>query len=832
MGQLQPHFFDNGALCAATLLPACASNAWFLAPCDAKYKARLVCQYDKTNSGPTGLRHVYCMGKAYIISSWCFVHTVLNAYVVQNTECFAFDTREISLRNTSGFNLYKQKLCSIFEPICNMTIDTEEMIAYDITNTSHICIMPASETECHNDNFLCKDLSCIPESKHCNNIQDCPLGEDEKDCSHRGCEMPDINCQTNCTWPHCKCNAEFFQCDSGGCVPGGTVCDFEINCLDGSDEMYCGDLLCPSGQLPCVDNRVCVDENNTFDGVADCTDATDEYIDSSQQCPGFPCDDFACIPWNWLNDGIPDCSHGEDEEDFVLQRAIGNTEWPCQEATLPCRGSVRKCYPQEQQCIYDTDTRGKISSCRNAGHLVGCEAFVCTNMYKCPMSYCISFHRVCDGVIDCQDGADETSCPMISCPRMFRCIQEQVCIHPLDVCDGKIHCQLSLDDEKYCENKILTECTSCSSRSKILYMSPIVEHKYVRLLSLRGNEIEELMSSAVTTYTSIIVIELGNNIITVLPSFGFHCFPYLQYIFLDHNRIHTLLPSAFMNVGNLRILDLSHNVLSSLSIDQFEGLLALSILDISNNELLVVEETFFVKYQVLSSVTVSASFICCMLPSLVTCVLEQRTPSASCKDIFLHPALTYIISVIAFIILSSNASSVYILLKNKKNSLIINLCVSDALFAFYLAILAVSDFYYRDRFSFYVKLWPSDVPCYIAMLTFFVSFQQCIFCLILMSGQACMLIAFPFKKEAEKYFTWGIFVSWIVLAVQLLVVISLQNTNEITIVSSHSFCQSPILSPNIMLPFIVSACLIYVSLMLFFCTCFISSTAVTKHWQQ
>ena len=71
-------------------------------------------------------------------------------------------------------------------------------------------------------------------------------------------------------------------------------------------------------------------------------------------------------------------------------------------------------------------------------------------------------------------------------------------------------------------------------------MSPLVEHKYVRVLAFRGNQIEELMSSTVTTYTSIIVIELGHNFLPVLPSFGFHCFPYAQYIFLDHNRSHTL----------------------------------------------------------------------------------------------------------------------------------------------------------------------------------------------------------------------------------------------------------------------------------------------------
>ena len=69
-----------------------------------------------------------------------------------------------------------------------------------------------------------------------------------------------------------------------------------MNCLDGSDEIYCGDLLCPLGQFPCADKRACISENNVFDGIADCTDASDEYLEPSQTCPGFPCTDFACIP--------------------------------------------------------------------------------------------------------------------------------------------------------------------------------------------------------------------------------------------------------------------------------------------------------------------------------------------------------------------------------------------------------------------------------------------------------------------------------------------------------------------------------------------------------
>ena len=150
------------------------------------------------------------------------------------------------------------------------------------------------------------------------------------------------------------------------------------------------------------------------------------------------------------------------------------------------------------------------------------------------------------------------------------------------------------------------------------------------------------------------------------------------------------------------------------------------------------------------------------------------------------------------------------------------------MFGFYLAILAVSDFYYRNRFSFYMKLWPSDSPCYIAMSAFFISFQQSVFSLLLISCHACVLIAFPFKRQVHKYFMHALPVVWAVVIVELVVAIYLQNINEINIVSSHIFCQSPVLAPGIIVPFVVSFCLVYVSMILAFCACLISGNILIR----
>ena len=831
MNHLQPHADDDGTHCAATLLPVFASHAWFPVPCDERYKTWLVCHADQGDSPSQQSSVMYCVGQISILAKWCIGHVTLKAEVAQNTECLTFNASAVNLSNAGGAALYLQKLCSLFEQVCDIRHEESIILIDDLTNRSHACIMQLPNVKCVDSDFQCTDLSCIPESKQCNNIQDCPYGEDEDDCSNRSCNMSAVNCQTNCTWPQCKCAATYFQCDSGGCVPGSTVCDFEQNCLDGSDELYCNDLLCPVGQLPCADNRACVDEDILFNGIEDCMDASDEYLQKSKVCPGFQCRDFTCIPSIWLNDGIPDCPYAEDEDDFKLQRAIGTTEWPCQENTLPCRGSVRRCYPQEQHCIYDTDSRRNIYACRNAGHLSSCEEFVCPNMYKCPMSYCVSFSRVCDGVIDCQDSSDENNCPIVSCPGMFRCLQEQVCIHREDVCDGKIHCKLSHDDEKYCNGKVLTGCGSCADFPEQLHMISLLEYTYVRIVSLQNKDIRELVSSTVNTYTSFIVIDFSNNLIAVVPSFSFHCFPYLRYIFLNNNRIQSLDHFAFMHIGQLRILDLSNNILSSLSTSSFKGLHSLSVLDLSNNKLIFVDETFFVETQILNSVMVTDNFICCMIPSHVTCFLEQSMVMSSdfCQDLLFHPTLRYISSVTAGAILLQNGLSIYVLLSNKKNFLILNLSVSDAMFGFYLAIVAGSDFYYRDRFLFYVKLWPSGVPCYIAMLIFFLSFQQSVFSLILISCHTCLLIVFPFKKhEHHKYFVRTLLGIWIVVVVELIIVIYLQNIKLIGVVSSHLFCQSPILATDVIVPFVTSSCLVYMLLILALCTCFLGENIVIR----
>ncbi|ELT91369.1 hypothetical protein CAPTEDRAFT_28626, partial [Capitella teleta] len=108
------------------------------------------------------------------------------------------------------------------------------------------------------------DGSCILLQHVCDGHGDCPLNEDENNCTEV--------CQPQNT-------LHKFQCASGECISLAKVCDCFPDCLDGSDEI--GSHL--------------------------------------QNCIGFgcygmfTCDISYCLPLRYLCDGIYDCPEGQDE---------------------------------------------------------------------------------------------------------------------------------------------------------------------------------------------------------------------------------------------------------------------------------------------------------------------------------------------------------------------------------------------------------------------------------------------------------------------------------------------------------------------------------------
>ena len=87
----------------------------------------------------------------------------------------------------------------------------------------------------------CEDLTYLLQYHVCDGIPSCPNGEDEENCTAICSLASQGDCFHTCHVSNCTCNPLYFQCESGGCIPSSKLCDGLDDCPDSSDESA---LLC------------------------------------------------------------------------------------------------------------------------------------------------------------------------------------------------------------------------------------------------------------------------------------------------------------------------------------------------------------------------------------------------------------------------------------------------------------------------------------------------------------------------------------------------------------------------------------------------------------
>ncbi|XP_070545973.1 G-protein coupled receptor GRL101-like isoform X2 [Ptychodera flava] len=81
-----------------------------------------------------------------------------------------------------------------------------------------------------------------------------------------------------------SCPPYTLKCPDDYCIPLHSICNDIEDCPQGDDEVHCDHFQCPAGSYKCVDSKICVDPKYICDGVKQCPFHDDEmHCDIS--CP-------------------------------------------------------------------------------------------------------------------------------------------------------------------------------------------------------------------------------------------------------------------------------------------------------------------------------------------------------------------------------------------------------------------------------------------------------------------------------------------------------------------------------------------------------------------
>ena len=204
----------------------------------------------------------------------------------------------------------------------------------------------------------------------------------------------------------------------------------------------------------------------------------------------------------------------------------------------------------------------------------------CPGVLKCLHTYCLSLSVNCNGQQECPDGEDELYCSHLVCPRLLKCRGENRCASTSQICDGKINCQYSFDDEIMCETcPIRCICNyyfmSCVDMNNTLPGKALKNYPYVKGISFKGR-ITNITIEYFVSYLALIYIDIS------------HCG-------LERIAAFTMKVARTQNTG-LLFLDVKYNDLISTSFLSSSTLFKLVSIDLSHNEITHVSSKFIKMY--------------------------------------------------------------------------------------------------------------------------------------------------------------------------------------------------------------------------------------------
>ena len=608
---------------------------------------------------------------------------------------------------------------------------------------------------CQYNQAQCTDGTCVSQDNLCFNDGLCTPSRCT--CQTNGIAVTDHQfCRTSCKPGICFCPYQHFQCVCGGCIQMNLICDGVIHCADASDE------IC----------RV----KTTF---ARNTDVMQILIDDNYFCLGHLCPSGECIYLQQVNDLLPDCPGHEaaDEPAFLRLRQYGEYLDCIDPIHIPCVAGLSVCYPIDKFCLFEINQNGHTRWCRDGSHLGHCAFINCTNSYKCPASYCIPFHRVCDGNPDCIDAEDEASCNEHLCKGLLRCTGSKICVHPVHICDGINHCP-NADDEHLCDMTLCPSGCNCLSYSMICTLNlpdvfPSIAFNYLKHLSIidstlpepnfgnicdvRGLVFLNLSGNHLTNicdplqfekdcqiYKTLVILDLSHNDILHVRSLCFYHLQSLKAIFLSYNPLHNLNTNALSH-PMLTFISLRGSQKRSLTGKSLRRIPNLYTLDVTGIYIESIDDYFKAIVNHIPDTRFNDIRLCCIFRHHRYCS-RHVSLDLDCPTLLPHVTISYTIFPVGVFLVLINVAAFslnYKYMPNAKYHKIVSfLTITDAILASYLAAVGMADILYGPNFVLTIKWWGQGIFC---MIMEHVTTMATILSIFLTG-----LLAYHFKQAATQ----------------------------------------------------------------------------------
>ena len=631
-----------------------------------------------------------------------------------------------------------------------------------------------------------------------------------------------------------------FQCDDMTYIVDHYKCDGKIDCSDSSDEKYC-DNKCLHGCSSCAvlyykcNNGDCIPLSRFCNHVQDCSDGSDDLncqtphsqtIQSPNSDLLYTCNKGKVIDYRLVNDTIPDCPEdGDDEPDVSLVNEIRTEQNSL--FYLPCIIAHPKQYPFHMLCTLVWDELGHISGCRNGAHLTNCINHSCPHQFKCPASYCIPVHAVCDGRQDCPYGEDEAQCDYsLTCPHMLKC-KSGVCVHPYHINDGHVDCPGDGHDDEI-TNGISNCPESCTCSTKAIHCIHLPQYldynllwsnafsitstkelildsdtfkkvKRIKYLDLSKSILIYSDNSPFNVLSDVVYLDISNTSLTFIQEKFLSNLSNLYHLHLHDNVIRKISSNALVDLNSISILNFSSSSLEIINDCSFNNLKSLKELDLSHNNIKSIvsqiicgknqlkylnlqgNAIFYVSRFALLSVSKLEILIsditglCCYTEARKCCP-QFIDDLASCSNIIKYDFVRYLFWIIAIVSLGENVIGLaalsffstnfsYKTRKSIHHMYHKNLIGSDILISLYFFSLLAADLIYDGDYITNSN-WKKSLFCKILSFVSLLAYEVSLIIVCILAIDRLVAVCLPFRHKwlGVKASNFIVFSSWLLCA--------------------------------------------------------------------